>query len=122
LTRPNFDQFLETVSAANPNAFNFIMLDLQGKFHCIEEYNGFDKQAFEDTIKYVAVSFSFQSHSGYLGVALSTPGLIEDLSRTYAAFLEKWIVFVQIGVTQQFFLVNSDQPVHALEEIIGRLD
>ena len=121
MPRPDFNQFLQTVRAANPNAFNFIMLDLQGKFHCIEEYIGFDKQVFEDTTEYVALSFSFQSRSGYLGVELSTPGLVEDLSKTYAAFLEKWIIFVKIGATRQFFLVHSDQPVQQMEEIIGRL-
>ena len=82
---------------------------------------GLIRKLFEDTTEYVAVSFSFQSNSGYLGVELSARRLIEDLSKTYAAFLEKWIVFVKTGATRQFFLVHSDQPVQQLEEIIGRL-
>ena len=45
MPRPDFNQFLQTVSAANPNEFNFIMLDLQGNFQCIEEYEGFNKEA-----------------------------------------------------------------------------
>ena len=82
---------------------------------------GLIRKLFEDTTEYVALSFSFQSRSGYLGVELSTPGLVEDLSKTYAAFLEKWIIFVKIGATRQFFDMHSNQPVQSLEEIIERL-
>lgn len=122
LNKLDFNQFLQVAIKADPQKFNFLFLDTNGVFHCVEEDVGIDLKVFLEKLDYVARTEFYAPNSGFLGVPSLNSGLVADLERIYATFLEKWIKMKQLGQKKQFFDQNTHRSVKELKEIIQTIE